>query len=178
MNHPPQAREREDADYHWWETRMSILYVVRAQPNPRGKDTLWSGAATNQQLNEEWVEFEAVGGDRNLTGDVVTHVTFSAHCRTTGSDELIKFSEGTLSVGRRLQLHTGFGTNGWVGVTFHMYLGRSWFVWNNACGDRATVSYNGRIIDSAAYAPRPPEGVLERIVGTDRLEPSYAWHAR
>ena len=48
----------------------------------------------------------------------------------------------------------------------------SWYVWNNACGDRATLSYNGRVIDSAFYRPNPPEGVLTRLQGTDELVPA------
>lgn len=51
-----------------------------------------------------------------------------------------------------------------------MYLGRDWFVWNNDCGDRATVTYNEQVIDTAGYALRPREGVLVRVYGTDRLE--------
>lgn len=154
---------------------MSILYIVQAQPNPRGKDAVRRGVATTDQLNEEWIEFEAVDGDRNLTGDVVDHLTFSNTCAITGANELVRFSEGTLPNGRRLRLHTGRGTNGWSGNTFHMYLGREWYVWNNGCGDRATVSYDQRVIDTAGYAPRPPEGVLVRVAGTDRLEPVRQW---
>jgi hypothetical protein len=91
---------------------------------------------------------------------------------------LVEFSEGVLRQGQRLRLHTGHGTNQWVGNTFHMYLGRDWFVWNNGCGDRVTVRYQQQVIDTAGYAPRPPEGVLVRVPGTDRLErsrlPAYA----
>lgn len=149
---------------------MSSLYIVQAQPNPRGKDTVRRGIATNDQLNEEWIEFEAINGDRNLTGDTVTHLTFSNTCAVTGANELIRFSDGTLSNGLRLRLHSGTGTKGWSGNLFHMYLGRDWFVWNNACGDRATVRYNDQVLDTAGYAPHPPEGVLVRVYGTDRLE--------
>lgn len=151
---------------------MSTLYVVQAQPNPPGKDTLRRGLATDDQLNKEWVELEAIDGDRNLSGDVVSHLTFSGVCQVTGEDVLIEFSAGTLARGQRLRLHTGRGTNQWVGTTYHMYLGRDWFVWNNGCGDRVTVRYQQNVVDSAGYAPRPPEGILTRVPGTDRLEKS------
>lgn len=149
---------------------MSTLHIVQAQPNPPGKDTVRRGVATNAQLNDEWLEFEAKDGDRTLAGDIVNHLTFSGNCSITGSDELVRFSEGKLLNGQRVRLHTGRGTNAWSGNTFHMYLGREWFVWNNDCGDRATITYDGRIVDTAGYAPRPPEGVLVRVPGTDRLE--------
>lgn len=73
--------------------------------------------------------------------------------------------------GQRLRLHTGPGVNQWVGVgsLFHMYLGRGWFVRNNACGDRATIRFQDTVLDSAGYRPNPPEGVLVRVPGTDRL---------
>jgi hypothetical protein len=149
---------------------MSTLYIVQAQPNPPGKDTIRRGTATDRQLNEEWVEFEAVNGDRTLAGDAISHLTFSGTCQVTGQDVLMRFNEGTLRQGQRLRLHTGRGINQWIGGTFHMYLGLGWFVWNNGCGDRVTVTFQQNVVDSAGYAPRPPEGVLTRVPGTDRLE--------
>jgi hypothetical protein len=151
---------------------MSTLYIVQAQPNPPGKDTLRRGQATNAQLNEEWIEFEAVGGERQLVDDTVSHFTFSNNCTVTGEGTLITFGQGTLKQGQQLRLHTGSGVNQWSGNVFHMYLGRDWYVWNNVCGDRATVRYKQTVVDTAGYAPRPPEGVLVRVSGTDRLEPA------
>lgn len=154
---------------------MSTLYIVQAQPNPPGKDTIRRGAATDRQLNEEWVEFEAINGDRTLTGDAVSHLTFGGTCQVTGQDVLMPFSQGMLRQGHRLRLHTGPGVNQWVGTTFHMYVGRDWFVWNNGCGDRVTVRNGHTLVDTAGYAPRPPEGVLTRVPGTDRLEQVRQW---
>ena len=151
---------------------MSTLYIVQAQPNPPGKDTVRQGYTTHAQLNEEWVEFEASGGDRILVGDAISHLTFSHTCGVTGEDELTRFEGGTLPAGKRLRLHTGRGTPQWVGDVMHVYLNRGWFVWNNACGDRVTVRYQNQVIDTAAYAPYPPEGLLLRVQGTDRLEPA------
>ena len=138
--------------------------------NPPGKDTIRRGTATDRQLNDEWVEFEVVNGDRALVGDVVSHLTFGSACQATGEDVLIQFGEGILRQGHRLRLHTGRGINQWSGTTFHLHLGREWFVWNNGCGDRVIVRHRQTLVDSAGYAPRPPEGVLTRVPGTDRLE--------
>jgi hypothetical protein len=150
---------------------MPSLYIVRAQPNPRGKDTTRSGYVTNEKLNEEWIEFEA-REVRNLVGDVLSHLTFTGSCQQTGADTLINFGSGQLLVGQRVRVHTGRGTNQWVGSVYHMYLNRGWFVWNNACGDRATLSHQSTIIDWARYRPNPPEGELVRSVGTEWLEPA------
>jgi hypothetical protein len=140
--------------------KMSTLYIVQAQPNPPGKNVVRGGHATDRQLNEEWIESEARNGDRNLTGDVISHLTFSPLCGVTGQDVLVNFSQGALRQGQRLRLHTGAGAGQWIGNTFYMYSGRKWFVWNNACGDRATVHYQQTVVDTAAYAPHPPEGVV------------------
>lgn len=145
---------------------------MRAQPNPPGKDTIWRGQASNERFNEEWIEFEAVAGDRNIVGDEVYHLTFADTCTITGEANIVRFNQGQLSQGQRLQLHTGTGLGVWVGNVFHMYLGLGWFIWNNKCGDRATIRYNGGLIDTAGYAPGPPEGILVRVPGTDRLEPA------
>ncbi len=113
----------------------------------------------------------AAARSRILVGDVISHLTFSNTCAITGEDQLIHIPGGTLPSGRRLRLHTGRGTDAWVMDIMHIYLNRNWFVWNNACGDRATVRYQNQVIDTAGYTPNPPEGVLVRIRGTNRLEP-------
>jgi hypothetical protein len=155
---------------------MSVLYITKAQPNPPGRDHVSYGWATNAQLNEEWVEFRAED-DRNLNGDVLTHLTFDSNCRVSGSDQLMTFS-GVLKRGQSIRVHTGTGTAYLAGSTYHMYVGASWYKWNNACGDVATLAFNGTVIDSATYRPSPPEGELIRQAGTNLLVPiaaGYTW---
>jgi hypothetical protein len=154
---------------------MPALYITRAQPNPRGRDTASQGQALNSKLNEEWVEFRA-DASRNLIGDSLSHLTFSTYgCSPTGRDELVKFGSLQVDAGDLVMVHTGSGTSGWVGRTYHVYLGRRWFIWNNGCGDRAILAYSGQEIDHAYYASNPPEGELVRVAGTDRLEPVGAF---
>ncbi len=150
------------------EVRVSELYIVAAQPNPPGRDSSY-GRTTNDRLNEEWLEFRALQ-DRNLIGDVLTNLTFNERCQRTGVQELLRFTDH-LKSGQHVRVHTGRGTPGWVGNTYHMYLNREWFVWNNACGDRATLAYEARVIDSAFYRALVPEGQLVRVQGTDELVP-------
>lgn len=146
---------------------MPDLYITMAQPNPPGRDRVPYGKATNAQLNEEWVEFRA-DADRRLDGDVLTHLTFAAGCTVSGLDQLLSFT-GQLLRGQSIRIHTGSGTTYFDGSTYHMYVGANWYKWNNDCGDRATVSRNGYTIDSAGYGPRPREGILSRVPGTDGL---------
>ena len=99
------------------------------------------------------------------------HLTFANGCSVSGQSVAFTFGAGTLAQGNRIRLHTGTGQPYWSGIVYHMHMGRGWFVWNNWCGDRVTVRYRGTVVDSAGYAPRPPEGILVRVRGTDRLEP-------
>jgi hypothetical protein len=145
------------------------LYIIAAQPNPPGKDVARYGNVRNEQLVAEWVEFQAVG-NRELIGDLLSHLTFDSNCQRTGADVLHKFGSITVNVGEKIRVHTGSGVDVKSAGTHHIYLNRSWYVWNNQCGDRVTVSYNNAVIDSAYYNSNPPEGQLYRVAGTDRLE--------
>ena len=150
---------------------MPDLLIVAAQPNPPGRDGARPGYAANATLNAEWIEF-AAQATRNLNGDVLYHETYGAGCVRTGTSTLVTFGAIQLQPGQRVRVCTGRGANQWVGSTLYVYLNRDWFVWNNDCGDRATLGFQSTVIDSARYAPRPPEGVLNRALGTDRLEPA------
>ncbi len=125
-------------------------------------------------LNEEWLEFEALV-DRILAGDTLWNLEYGPYCRVLRRAELVRFSSGTALKGQRVRVHTGRGRDHLMGYTHHVYLGRSWFVWNNRCGDRATLTFNGGLIDSAQYAPNPPEGLLVRQRGTDLLVPAGSY---
>ena len=155
---------------------MADLIITSAQPNPPGKDSARS-TTTNAKLNEEWVEFTAER-DRALIEDELSHLTFNNYCQRTGQERILQFASVQIKAGQRVRVHTGSGTAYWDGNTLHVYAGRSWFAWNNRCGDRATLSYKGTVIDSAYYEPNPPEGVLVRQPGTDRLVPAAAYARR
>jgi hypothetical protein len=157
-------------------TTMPDLYLVAIQPNPPGRDASQGGTTTNAKLNEEWVEFEALEA-RNLSGDELAHLTFNSACQRTGQDAIFRFGTVQLQRGNRVRVHTGAGASQWVGITLHVYAGRPWFVWNNGCGDRAFLTYNTSVIDSAYYNAYPPEGELVRQAGTDKFVPRYraAW---
>lgn len=150
---------------------MPDLLIVAAQPNPPGRDTSYSGYAPNERLNAEWIEFAAQAA-RNLTGDVLYHETYDGNCVRIETASLYTFPSVQLQSGNRVRVCTGRGTPHWIGSTLYVYLNRDWFVWNNGCGDRATLAYQSTVIDSARYAARPPEGVLNRVAGTNRLEPA------
>lgn len=152
---------------------MPDLIITSAQPNPPGRDAARPGVTSNAKLNEEWVEFTAQR-DRALIEDQLSHLTFNNYCQRSGQESIFRFGSVHLMARHRVRVHTGSGTGYRDGNLLHVYARRSWFVWNNACGDRATLSYSGTVIDSAYYDPNPPEGVLVRQPGTDRLVPAFA----
>ena len=148
---------------------MNSLYLTQIQPNPPGRDANGHRPVGNQ-LNNEWVEFAATGGSRNLAGDILTNLTFTSYgCTITGEQALVRFNTLDLQDGQRVRVHTGSGTPRWEGTTIHVYLGRGWYVWNNMCGDRARLTYNGADLDWATYGPNPREGVLVRVPHTNRF---------
>lgn len=149
---------------------MPDLYITQALPNPAGKDRPPHGGPSNAQLNAEWLEFQNTSGKNlDLAGVDLLHQTFNNWCQLTGQETVTSF-KGPLDAGRSIRVHTGRGEGAWEGTLFHFYLGRSNYVWNNACGDIAVLSVKGGTIDSAGYAPNPPEGaVLRRVSGTNQL---------
>ena len=151
---------------------MATLYITRAQPNPPGKDTSRRGSATNAALNEEWVEFEARGGAVSIAGVSLTNLTFGTGCRVSEERVVTSFSSGVLQPGESVRVHTGRGTAWREGNVWHLYANDDWFRWNNLCGDRATLWFNQQMVDWASYDPNPPEGVLQRQPGTNRLTPA------
>lgn len=148
---------------------MSDLFISFALPNPAGKDRTPSHQVTNGQLNGEWIEF-AAARNVSIQGVVICHQTYDAQCRTTGEDQLTSF-RGSLTAGQSIRIHTGPGSETWIGNVLHTYLGRRNFVWNNRCGDAAILRNSmATLIDWASYAPNPPEGaILQRQMGTNQL---------
>ncbi|HEV2855669.1 MAG TPA: lamin tail domain-containing protein [Thermoanaerobaculia bacterium] len=150
---------------------MPDLYITQALPNPTGKDRPPHGGPTNAQLNGEWIEFANTSGrPLNLQGVRLLHDTFGWRCERTGQDAVTTF-QGSLDSGLSIRVHTGSGEGQWEGNVFHFYVGRSNYIWNNNCGDRATLAIEGGTIDWARYTPNPPEGrILRRVAGTNNMQ--------
>jgi hypothetical protein len=150
---------------------MPDLLITRAVPNPAGKDRLPPYGPTNEQLNKEWMEFRNASA-RNLRLDevVLMHFSFDRYCSQTGVDDVMNF-KGLLQPEHSVRVHTGDGETWQEGTIWHLYARRSNYLWNNACGDTATLRLtNGGRIDWASYDPHPPEGVvLNRVPGTNQL---------
>ena len=149
---------------------MPDLFITQALPNPTGKDRPPHGGPSNAQLNGEWLEFQNSSGRQlDLGGVQLLHLTFTSQCQRTGQESVTTFN-GSLATGASVRVHTGAGEGYWKGTVFHLFLGRSNYVWNNRCGDLATLATAKGTIDWASYASNPGEGrVLRRIAGTNEL---------
>ncbi len=150
---------------------MPELYITFALPNPAGKDRPPHSGPSANQLNEEWIQFlNASGRTLDMNGVRLLHQTFDRRCQHTGQDVVATF-QGSLNSGNSFRVHTGSGQPRWEGTVLHTYLGRSNYVWNNACGDTAVlVNAEGDQVDFAGYTPNPPEGqILQRQQGTNYL---------
>lgn len=153
-----------------------MIVISRALPNPAGKDRRPQMPPTNEQLNSEWLEIANSGAhSESVDGLRLSHYTFAAQCTKTGEDTLMTLS-GTLAAGHVVRFHSGSGSAWTDGAVRHLYLGRSNYAWNNACGDTAVLRNSaGQWTDYAQYEPFPAEGaILNRVPGTHTLAAARA----
>lgn len=146
---------------------MKTLKVTQLKPNPTGKDRTPNGQATPAQLGAEWADFENNGQySVDLTGVELYHVAYGAGGKAEWA-LITRFSSGTLKPGESVRVHSGRQRDLSVlyaedqrGATYHTFSGEDRYVWNNDKGDRAGLFDKDGKIDSAAYDPYPPEGVI------------------
>lgn len=142
---------------------MLSLRIVRARPNPTGKDRI--GPYTPPaQLAAEWVDFMNDGNEvYPLAGVSLQHLAYQPRCREPKS-ELIMNLSGELHVGKIVRVHSGgkislsdMHPQDAAGADFHLFTGKN-YVWNNDCGDTAGLATGQIWIDRASYDPYPSEG--------------------
>lgn len=144
---------------------MKILRVVRAKPNPAGKDRI--GTITpKKQLAAEWLDFKnAADESYELQGVSLHHIAYQPGCRDGKWAEIMSF-KGALRPGEVVRVHSGpeiplseMYPEDAAGATYHLFTGNN-YVWNNDCGDTAGL-WDGKVwIDAASYDPYPVEGKI------------------
>jgi hypothetical protein len=155
---------------------MKSLRVIRAKPNPTGKDRTGSYIRP-AQLVAEWVDFQN-DGDIAFPLEPITlyHLAFQDGCRDPKWEKVMSFT-GTLQPrkivrvhsGEKLELHEMYQED-LLGADHHCFTGRRAYIWNNDCGDVAGLYDGSTFEDKAGYDPHPPEGLVLRRVG-DKLVP-------
>lgn len=154
------------------------LEIVKAKPNPAGKDKVY-GTPKPEQLLGEWVDIKNTGTE-SIPFSVISlsHTLFDNRCNNTGRIEPYWKSSGDyLAVGQTIRVHTGKKSDSHLmnqidraGCDWHGYANRENFVLNNACGDIITVTWTDSFgttqRDTVSYSRNQPEGaILERGKG-------------
>lgn len=152
------------------------LQVVRAKPNPLGKDKVYGFAPPPDQLVAEWVDIANTGiTAERLDGTVLYHKKFNEFCQDLGWERLVAL-KGVLQSGEVLRIHSGNPLSTFLmraeetnGADYHLFTGAN-YVWNNSCGDSPGLFDTSRRawVDIAYYGKYPPEGRILSRVG-DRL---------
>jgi hypothetical protein len=160
------------------------LRIVQLKPNPAGKDLSILGARPSQ-LAAEWVDIK---NDHSIAVEMSAvalyhraYVGFSTDWKwaaVVADDAKIT---GLLSAGQTLRVHSGrvrtiavIRPEDLVGADVHCFTGRDAYIWNNGRADTAAIwRPQGEVfVDSAEYAPQPPEGVV-LVRSGDWLVPGY-----
>ncbi|HXG50824.1 MAG TPA: hypothetical protein VNN77_05375 [candidate division Zixibacteria bacterium] len=149
---------------------MRSLQVIRAKPNPTGKDR-HGPYIPPKQLAAEWVDFKNDGTETfPLSGISLQHIAYQPGCRNGKWDKVMGF-QGDLGVGQVIRVHSGgeiplsqMNAEDAQGADFHLFTGKN-YIWNNDCGDSAGLWNGNAWVDKASYDPHPPEGRILRRVG-------------
>ena len=144
---------------------MKYLQIVKAKPNPMGKDRT-QGQTPKKQLAAEWVDFKN-GGDESydLQSVSLQHIAYQPGCRDGKWAQVMTF-KGFLKPGEVVRVHSGseippseMYPEDATGATYHLFTGKN-YIWNNDCGDTAGL-WDGKVwIDKASYDPYPVEGKI------------------
>lgn len=156
---------------------MKDLTVLRAKPNPVGKDRLGQ-YAPNTQLVGEWVDVKNTSGKNlRMSGVKVYDHTFNNTCGDQGKRLIYTFPVYTLKAGHVVRIHSGdkvpVSSLPYIdreGADAHAFTSYS-YVWNNSCGDTAEIrTSSDGLVDHASYGSNPVEGkILKRVENTHSL---------
>ncbi|HKU74256.1 MAG TPA: hypothetical protein VJR02_10070 [Pyrinomonadaceae bacterium] len=154
------------------------LQIIRAKPNPIGKDKTSGGVPKAEQLLGEWVDIKNIGTESVLFSSMkLSHTEYGSRCEETGQTETYWMPGGTQSLdpGRQVRVHTGRSADKSVmreedrAPDWEAFAGRSNFILNNRCGDGLKIIWKdgtGNLrSDTASYEPNPPEGVVLTRIG-------------
>lgn len=101
-------------------------------------DSPGSDRGGNSSLNAEYVQI------RNSTGSAFQ---MKGHTLKDASNHRYTFPSYRISAGKTVKVHTGKGTKS----AGHLYMGRSWYVWNNGKDKASLYKPSGALRDSCSY---------------------------
>ncbi len=167
------------------------IQILRAKPNPAGKDSS-HGRPIPQQLLAEWADLKNTGDAAvRLSSLHLANTQFGPACQIHKQAQIYWTGPASLTLqpGETVRVHTGRESEAWLmnqedrlGVQYHAFANRGSFVLNNDCGDNLGVWWQAQDEkwhrdDAASYDPYPPEGqVLQR--SGDKLVPAFIFAGR
>lgn len=149
---------------------MSLL-IIKAKPNPAGKDRIGTTFTPAAQLAGEWVDFKNMGYRAiDLAGVEMYHWAYLTP--TTGEWKLVTNFHGVLQPGQVIRVHSGnpiplyqMHSVDQVGANFHLFSGKN-YIWNNSKKDFPRLWYKptSQWLDQTEYSAYPGEGrILNRV---------------
>lgn len=151
-----------------------MLQVIKAKPNPAGKDKAGRFLLSNKQLGAEWIDIKNTGtAGQSLKDMQIYHVVY----RNGGTEwGLLKDFNGSelitaLPVGTIMRIHSGSGPLSVLsiedaqGANRHFFTGKG-YVWNNDKIDRPMIwdKVKEVVVDQTYYdAPVPDGKILVRV---------------
>ncbi len=149
------------------------LYIVKAKPNPLGKDKIGSFLPKNQ-LAGEWIDIKNIGNNPvDLTNMALYHWAYK---QPEPKWELVMLFKGlTLShlpAGNVMRVHSGgvipiadLLTIDRIGAEYHLFSGKG-YVWNNDKSDKPII-WDSKLevyVDQTSYDAYPADGkILNRV---------------
>lgn len=145
------------------------LKIIKAKPNPAGKDRI--GNFTPQaQLAGEWVDIKNTGQQEMNLGNIrLYHYAY----RPNGNEwEIVRYFSEILPPGKIIRVHSGkeispglMRIEDFVGADYHVFSDKN-YVWNNDKKDYPRIwnAATKQWLDKTYYDAFPPEGkILQRV---------------
>ena len=140
-----------------------MLKIIKAKPNPLGKDRI-NNIIPVLQLAGEWVDIKNTGNESvSLDSIKLQHIAYTIVYPNGVWTKVIKFN-GFLGAGEIIRVHSGgevllnlLPREDYLGANYHLFTGEN-FVWNNP-GDTARLVINQQVLDQVSYL-NAPNGVI------------------
>lgn len=152
---------------------MLRIQIIRAKPNPLGRDRL-GRTVPSSQLAGEWIDIKNVGTEvYGFKSIVLEHVAYPPGFPYGQWERVIDLTPaGSLAVNQTLRVHSGGRIDLSLlhqvdiqGAELHIFTGKS-YVWNNDRSDTARLMFYPAspnlpfCVDQAGYTLAPREGAI------------------
>lgn len=153
---------------------MNNLLIIRAKPNPEGKDRDDGIFLLHLKLRQEWIDIKNVGfSNVDLKERCIYHGVYN-EAGTLVSREILIHLNGILKPGEILRIHSGpivpitsLAIDDRIGADYHVYTAHTNYALNNKYGDEIGLWHSEKKVyeDKTFYDPNPRNGAVLIRVG-------------